>query len=170
MIDIGGAYALSINAAGQVVGNSPGVDAFLYSGGIRQALQDYVTRYWLLAINSYDLIKGLPNQLQQAARAMGKNFPLDKSQASIYSRMKGAALNEMVHVVAPSGANVPWTDVAEIVNLMVSAVNETMVSAVNEMVQNEMVKTVPPLGTEIPYVIAKDLHAEYSRLHRRSKK
>jgi hypothetical protein len=138
---------------------------------IRQALLDPAMRRWLMvtivpprvfqiadctdwrdssrwATNSYDLAYELLDQLQQAAGAMRKDFPLEMSQASIFSRMKEDALKEMVQAVAPSGSNVPWTDVAEIVNLLVSV-------------------PLPPLGIEIPYVAAKDLHAEYKRLQSR---
>jgi hypothetical protein len=57
--------------------------------------------------------------------------------------MKTDALKEMVQVVAPSDANVPWTDLAEIVNLMVP---------------------------DDSYVVAKDLEADYRRSHPRGGK
>ena len=112
---------------------------------IRQALRDPVTRHWLLATipsPDDDRVPALPNLLKRAAGAMRK-IPPDQSQASIFLRMKTDALKEMVQVVAPSDANVPWTNLAEIVNLMVP---------------------------DDSYVVAKDLEADYRRSHPRAGK
>jgi len=107
---------------------------------IRNALQDPVARHWLLATipsPDDDLVnKTLPALLKKAAAAM-RSIPPNQSQAAILLDMRRAALNEMVRAVAPSGRNVPWTALAQIVNIM-------------------------PDASDCP-VAAKDLHLEYTR-------
>jgi hypothetical protein len=84
---------------------------------LRGALRDPASRHLLTAFCVDDQIPPLIAQLRQAGSALGK-ITMERSQAHVVTKMRHAALVEMVGSVAPSDKNVPWTALAKLVNLI----------------------------------------------------